>query len=150
MRTETRLASIPPATQVFTYDLDGNMTSDGIWDYGYDAENRLIRMSTVANALAGGFPDRILEFKYDYLGRRMQKRVIDNSVTPGTDVHQRFIYEGWNLLAEYAVSSTSTLNLRRSFVWGLDVTGDLTKAGYPVFGAYSVVADNDSTGRSTG
>lgn len=32
--------------EVFTHDLDGNLTSDGRWTYEWDAENRLIGMET--------------------------------------------------------------------------------------------------------
>src|SRR5262249_45890415 len=42
---------IPGTLEAFTYDLDGNLTSDGRWTYHWDAENRLVRM--VANTIAG-------------------------------------------------------------------------------------------------
>ena len=32
--------------EVFSYDLDGNMTSDGRWNYTWDAENRLIKVES--------------------------------------------------------------------------------------------------------
>jgi len=32
--------------EAFTYDLDGNMTSDGRWNYIWDAENRLIKVES--------------------------------------------------------------------------------------------------------
>lgn len=44
----------PLATVVPTYDSDGNLTYDGRWDYVWDAENRLIRMTTAAIAYASG------------------------------------------------------------------------------------------------
>ena len=37
---------VPKTPEAFTYDLDGNMTSDGRWNYTWDAENRLIRVQS--------------------------------------------------------------------------------------------------------
>ena len=31
---------IPPATESFTYDADGNLTSDGRWNYTWDVAGR--------------------------------------------------------------------------------------------------------------
>ena len=39
--TDSGRLLVPKATQDFTYDLDGNLTFDGIWQYEWDAENRL-------------------------------------------------------------------------------------------------------------
>ncbi|MBK8477426.1 MAG: RHS repeat protein, partial [Opitutaceae bacterium] len=39
---ETRHAFVAQTPEVFVYDADGNLTSDGSWTYGWDAENRLI------------------------------------------------------------------------------------------------------------
>src|SRR5436190_22988426 len=35
----------PPAGQAFGYDSDGNLTGDGVWNYQWDAENRLMSMN---------------------------------------------------------------------------------------------------------
>jgi len=35
---------VPRTPEVFTHDLDGNLTSDGRWTYTWDAENRLLRV----------------------------------------------------------------------------------------------------------
>lgn len=45
------------------YDANGNMISDGVHNYGYDYENRLIDVDSGATA----------QYKYDPLGRRIQK-----------------------------------------------------------------------------
>ena len=37
----------------FTYDLDGNQTSDGRWTNTWDGENRLINMTSLTSAPAG-------------------------------------------------------------------------------------------------
>jgi YD repeat-containing protein len=88
----------------FAYDLDGNLTGDGLWSYTYDAENRLVAMTTTTAAITAGYPARTLEFTYDYLGRRVQKQVtdLDTSITQT----RRFVYDGWNLVAKLAGDGT--------------------------------------------
>jgi YD repeat-containing protein len=128
---ETRSAFLPLTPEPFTYDLDGNLLSDGRWDYVYDAENRLITMQTRASVL-GPIPNaeaRRLEFTYDYLGRRVQKTVRGgwNGTTYATLVSDtKYAYNGWNLLGEY---EASTLSRIRGYVWGLDWSGTLQGAG---------------------
>ncbi len=130
-RTDIRMAHIAAASETFTYDLDGNLTGDGISDYGWDAENRLIRIETNSVARAAGFPHRLIEFKYDYMGRRVQKKVNDAGPNPDVEIScRRFLYDGWNLVAEYSVAAgTSALTIVRSYTWGLDVTRTLSDAG---------------------
>src|SRR5438128_2326869 len=48
------------------YDLDGNLSSDGRWNYTWDAENRLIKMESLAGAPAASV--RRLSFQYDWMG----------------------------------------------------------------------------------
>jgi len=84
---------IPETPEVFSYDDDGNLTGDGRCTYGWDAENRLILM---LSATSEGPPQRI-EYDYDFRGRRITKKVWNNTAgtgTPGTDL--RFIYDDWN------------------------------------------------------
>ncbi|MBE7540203.1 MAG: hypothetical protein HS122_17550 [Opitutaceae bacterium] len=115
--------------QSFSYDLDGNTLSDGIWDYQWDAENRLVRLETAVAARSAGFAHRILNFTYDYLGRRVQKQVMDG-VTSTELTSQRFIYNGWDVIAEYSVAAGTTLDkLQRTYAWGIDLASSLTKAG---------------------
>jgi len=105
------------------YDYAGNLTGDGVWEYVYDAENRLIRMNSTELG-------RSLEFAYDYLGRRTSKKVYDNASYSGTPAEEiRFIYHGWNLIAELDGSSGSSDNSIRLYGWGLDVSGTLDGAG---------------------
>ena len=40
--------------EIFGYDDDGNLTSDGRWTYTYDAENRPITAETTAAAVTAG------------------------------------------------------------------------------------------------
>ena len=59
-----------------TYDFDGNMTSMPLgatqWTFTWDAENRLIAAESPAGATR-------LEFKYDYMSRRVEKKVYSGS-----------------------------------------------------------------------
>ncbi len=120
VRSESRSAQLAQALQSFTYDEDGNLTSDGIWDYQWDAENRLVRAATTSVALVAGYPNKVMEFRYDYLGRRVMKRAANVS---GSE--RRYLYHGWNVVAEFDVSGA----LLRSFTWGLDLAGSLDASG---------------------
>ncbi len=120
------LAKTPePFAYAFAYDLDGNQTSDGRWTNTWDAENRLISMETRADLL-GDVPRLRLEFQYDFQGRRVRKQVFSLSGSSWVQVLDvRFVYDGWNLLAEVNSSGTAI----RSYVWGLDLSGSMQAAG---------------------
>lgn len=141
-KVESRLVEIAAALQSFSYDLDGNLASDGLVDYSWDAENRLTRMATSSAALAAQFPNREITFRYDYMGRRVQKRVVD--ITQSQEIScRRFLYDGWNLIAEFAAPGGSTCGaLVRSYTWGLDIVNSLTSAGG--VGALLQIADHPS------
>jgi len=129
VRTDVRLAQLPQALQTFEYDDDGNLTTDGVWDYLWDAENRIVRMTTTALAVQGGYPNRRLEFKYDYLGRRVLKRVSDHGSNQLVSA-ARFVYEGWNMIGEYTdTGATLPGAIKRSYTWGLDIVHTREKAG---------------------
>jgi RHS repeat-associated protein len=151
----SRKLFLPANPELLTYDADGNLTSDGQWNYAYDAENRLIRAETRPNLLAFAAPagpvptveSRRLEFAYDYLGRRIEKVVKSgfNGTTYATTTTTRFVYEGWNLLVEYNTTfsgSTATLAAIRRYTWGLDWSGTLQGAGG--VGGLQFVSDNQA------
>jgi len=85
--------------------------------------------TTTSSAVTAGFPNRTLEFKYDYLGRRVQKRSENLSAIPNTDVYRRYLYDGDNLVAEFDATATTCGNLVRSYTWGLDLAGSLAATG---------------------
>ena len=119
-------AFLPPATESFTYDFDGNLINDGRWTYSWNAENRLIGMEASAGVPVEA--KRKLEFNYDFVGRRILKKVsVWNAGTSQYDLQSetRFIYDGWTPIAEIA----SNNSLIRSYVWGLDLSEDLEDAG---------------------
>jgi RHS repeat-associated protein len=126
----------PGYTETLDYDTDGNLTSDAKWTYSWDAENRLTAMEAKPWTAPAGAPARQrLEFRYDSTGRRVQKRALTEIATaPGTwnlASETRFLYDGWNLIAEFEAPSSQlpALSLKRSFAWGLDLTGSFTAAG---------------------
>lgn len=128
---------IPKALQAFEYDDDGNLKHDSVWDYYYDGENRLVAMEHRSEVMGGSAlanaDKRRMEFRYDYKGRRVRKTVYGGwngavfNATPLCDT--KFLYDGWNLIAELDALSPSTLPLIRSYTWGLDLTGSLTASG---------------------
>lgn len=141
---DRRFIFLPPGTEELTYDKDGNLLTDGRWTYTWDAENRLIAMeaklwTSIPNIQAR----QRLEFRYDSTGRRVRKVVLNETSTGGSwnlASETRYLYDGWNLLAEFDVQSTN-LNLKTSYVWGLDLIGSMTASG----GVSALLQINDHT-----
>lgn len=108
----------------FSYDADGNQTSDGRFAYAWDAEGRLVSATSLTNAPAAS---RVkLEFAYDCLGRRIQKIVSTNNGTVyKPQSTNRFAYDGWNLVAVL----NQTNGVMTTFRWGTDLSGTLQGAG---------------------
>ena len=104
---------VPKTPELFTYDNDGNLLTDGKFTYTWDAENRLIKAE---------YSDTRIEFTYDYMGRRTNKKLYVNNVLTS---ETKFTYDGWNLVAEFDGSN----NLLNSYLWGEDLSGSLQGAG---------------------
>lgn len=123
--TQSRNYLVPSASQPMEYDADGNLTSDGMWTYIYDGEDRLVEMDSQLPS-GQGFTRWELKFKYDYLGRRVEKQVynMDVSLSSPTLDH-KFIYSGWNLIAETDASGS----LLKTCTWGLDIASSFTETG---------------------
>lgn len=81
----------------YTYDLNGNLVSDGASVYSYDAENRLL------SALVSG---TTTTYAYDGLGRRISKDVGGTTTS--------YLLDGAEEIAEYDGSGT----LLRRFIYG--------------------------------
>ena len=95
-----------------SYDPDGNMLSDGIMDFTYDAANRLKTVSSNGVTLVTNF--------YNAKSRRVKKVTSEATTT--------FFYDGWNLLEErvaYTNGTSSTIH----YYWGKDLSGTLQGAG---------------------
>jgi RHS repeat-associated protein len=87
----------------FTYDANGNLTSDGANTYTYDVENRLVAVSGARTAT----------LVYDPLGRLFSISSPASGIT-------RFQYDGDALVAEY----DGNHNLLRRYVHGADGVAD--------------------------
>ena len=86
-----------------TYDADGNMLTRDGWTQTWNAENRLIKAEKGTAKL---------EFAYDYMGRRIEKKVYNGNTLTG---HIRFVYDGYKLIEELNGMNNNTV-LRR-YVW---------------------------------
>ena len=117
---------LPSATETFTHDFDGNLTSDGRWNYTWDAENRLVRIET-RTGLPAGMPRVRVDHTYDYRSRRV--RTVASLWNGSAWVAQRdarFIYSGgWNLIAELDAANAPI----RTQLWGNDLSGSAEGAG---------------------
>ncbi len=67
MKSTTR----PP--KLFTYDADGNMTSDGRFHYFWNGENRLICASN---------SEVVVTYAYDHRGRMVRKEISHRDTEP--------------------------------------------------------------------
>jgi len=132
----TANAFVPQTPEASTYDADGNILTDGRWNYFWDAENRLKAIETFGNQAGNsksiwnsGVPLIHIDFKYDYKGRRISKLISTWSGSAFVASSEtRYAYENWNLLADYSVSGGS-LSLAHSYLWGIDLSGKIHGAG---------------------
>lgn len=116
--TNTGNVFLPQTPETFAYDADGNLTNDGRWSYNWDAENRLTNMTSQSTAPLGS--QLLLNFAYDYQGRRVQKTVFTNNGSAYVPEYtNNFAYDGWNLIAVLSPQSS----VLQSFEWGLDLCG---------------------------
>lgn len=130
-----------------TYDPDGNMLSDGIWTYSWDAENRLVE----AFPLATNAGAKLIQFMYDFQCRKIGCRTFAWDAFGGISnwyyaKGEYYLYDGWNLLGElgpdvlprtmvpYLPQTNLSLigvggKTNVLYVWGLDLSGTLQGAG---------------------
>jgi RHS repeat-associated protein len=123
----TAIASATP-----TYDADGNQTfapagtssSTSPLNYIWDAENRLVLIEPVSPTTG----DKKQLNVYDAQSRRVRKQVstyVSGSWSLTTD--EKFIYDGWNVVA--VLNAASSNALLRTYTWGMDLSGSLQGAG---------------------
>ena len=119
------------------YDADGNMTGDGTFAYAYDAENRLV---SVTSAVETNGAIRVLN-AYDHRNRRIRKTVqrLNSSIapppSPPVGIHEwetqethTFVWDGNNIAlekVEFADGTTRTFE----YFWGADKSGTEQGAG---------------------
>ena len=163
----------PRQTEILDYDGDGNLSSDGRWDYLlWDEDNRLIQMRTRPLSVSGINPAtefqnvHWLKFTYDYMGRRIKKEVLRwNAVSEDyeqlsvrntaanwlSEKTELYLYDGWNCVAILDGGDS------QAFVWGPDISGTSQGAGgvggllfrfdlaatYSVLGGTAVASDGN-------
>lgn len=123
------------STESFTYDADGNLIQDGRYKYTWDAENRLIIIQTRpdlgTNTGGPDAGDKLLEFAYDYMGRRIAKwHAVHNGSYWDYSGHtdQRYLYDDWNVVLVTGHDAT----IETKYAWGLDLSGqagDMSASG---------------------
>lgn len=124
----------------FTYDDDGNLTEVGgigvsPVSYTWDAENRLTCVAPASSPVNG---DKKVEFIYDYMGRRIEKKVSthNGSSWSVTDT-RRFVWSDWLVVLEFDATDPNDVTVLRKYTWGLESdrrTGELSAAmaiGFP-------------------
>jgi hypothetical protein len=110
---------VPQTPEIYTYDPDGNLLSDGRFNYSWDGENRLTNMTSLSTAPSGS--QLQLAFAYDYMGWRIQKTV--STKYSGTYIGEytnNYAYDGWNCLALL----NSSFSLLNSFWLSKDPLGE--------------------------
>ena len=124
-------SSAPPSSSVeqLTYDADGNLLSDGSWQYTWNGENRLIETESLP-VVTDAAKVKVVNL-YDYMGRRVRKTVSTDysggtySITNVT----HFVWDGYNIVAEMSGGTGSTPSVTNSYTWGLDLSGSPQGAG---------------------
>ena len=119
---------VAKSPEVFTYDDDGNMLSDGRFIYTWDGENRLVSVETSAAGVSAGAARVRVEYTYDNRSRRIGKVVSHFENDTWTVAESRaFVYDRWNMVQETIRNQQSAIS--NSLVWGLDLSGSLQGAG---------------------
>lgn len=90
-----------------SYDADGNTCSYNGWELIWNGENRLIEMTNT---------DTRLTFKYDYMGRRIEKSILKKSGDNWELLkNRRFTYDNYKLIEERDGLNNNTLLYR--YIW---------------------------------
>ena len=97
-----------------TYDVAGNVNTYASWTYSWDNENRLTQVVSTS---------KLIQFTYDTQGRRIEKKVWNNTTGTGTPAtYLKYIYDGWNLIAE--LNGKSSDAVVRTYSWGPEAQGE--------------------------
>ena len=119
---------VPRTPETFTHDADGNLLSDGRWNYTWDAENRLVRVESRSDTPQASW--RRVEWQYDGLGRRIRQITSDGSSGSWQVTEDLKLVSDPVLFGRHIAELRANDNaLVRSYVWGLDLSGSLDGAG---------------------
>jgi len=104
------------------------MTSDGRWNYTWDAENRLIKVESRPDTPSSSW--RRIEWTYDAFGRRIQQLTSIWTNNAWFVVENLKFVSDPMLFGRHIVELNGTNNtLVRSYAWGLDLSSSLSGAG---------------------
>jgi YD repeat-containing protein len=118
-----------------TYDDAGNLTSDGVRGYVYDAWNRLVEVTRDGSDVHQTSEEVVVAtLTYDGLGRRISKQ-ITNSADHNATLH--YYYDG-DSLVETCDGSDSTL---QRYVWGVGYVDELVQVGQGISGGSTIVQE---------
>lgn len=128
------------STDVLKYDGRGNIAGDGLWNYTWDAANRLIAIESSAAAISADISRVKLTFKYDWMGRRYSKASHPwngSSFATNPNITTYFWWDGWDLVREatYGITWSGSTPSGKVFLseiqyhWGLDISGTPGGAG---------------------
>lgn len=122
--TNTGNALLAKTPQTIQYDADGDLTNDGLYSYSWDAENRLINITSLASVPTNAAAHEVWSYLPD--GRWSQMIVSKSDGTGYSSVStNRFLWDGQVLAAEVAPNNT----LIRSYMRGTDLSDSPQGAG---------------------
>ncbi len=103
--------SITNPNQNPTYDPDGDMLTmtlnSGSWTNAFNAENRIVSMETA---------DKKLEFVYDYMGRRVEKKVYSGSTDNWSLITDNcYVYDGYEQIEKLDALNSNAIRNKR--IW---------------------------------
>jgi RHS repeat-associated protein len=116
-----------PASASYTYDLNGNLLSDGTRTFAYDDENQLITVY-VTNVLAGATNVSRSDFVYD--GRMRRRERFESALNGGTWLTNTgvfYVYDGNLVVQERNGGNLPVVTYTR----GRDLGGTFQGAGLP-------------------
>ena len=125
-----------------TYDHDGNLKSDGIWQYEWDADNRLILAQQKEPGLPADMTQKRIRYHYDWMSRLVAREESERRTLPNSTIRPdawtsvkttHFYYDGWNLMCERSSSGVSpepsgpgvspaAITTTRRYLHGLDLS----------------------------
>jgi RHS repeat-associated protein len=118
LKTTNVVSAYLPAPCSLLYDLNGNLTNDGLRNFAYDADNQLVT-NWVANAWKQ-------EFVYDAFGRKRIERTYGWQGGQWTKTNEtRYVYDGMLAVQERNASNEPLVTYTR----GLDLNGTRQGAG---------------------
>jgi RHS repeat-associated protein len=114
------LGSDGRSSYTLSTDAAGNLTYDGIYQFSYDAWNRMVK---VTNAWSSSDAGSVIDLmSYDGLGRRIGKQV--QNCQPLDGMHH-YYYDGQQMIEERDGSD----QLLKQMVWGLSYIDELVEVG---------------------